>query len=562
MLPIVPCAVLAQIVAPSQVTPKSVRPPSTNVPSTAAPASPEQEREAPPEVANLNITLKHVTIKGAFPEFESEARSFKAAIEGKRITVAKIYELANTLEEAYAKAGYFLVRVTVPPQKLEDGGTLRIAVIDGFIEKVDADKVPEQVREVVSRRMASLIGKHPIKLVETQRALLIAGDVPGLRLKSTLAQGETRGGVLVILDGTYHLATAMASIDNRLPSSLGTWSYSTNVALNSPFGFGELFYASRLSSTDLAEVSDWTARLGVLGVGAIVPLGTDGWTVNPEYTNSRSQPVPAGGLEDVGRFQRLSLRTSYPVIRTRTQVFTLTGAFEYIRQNIALPQTGTDLNKDRYGALRAGGAYESGLPWWDETLQVSGTFSHGTGGRDGAEAAASGIPLSRQGAGPLFAKLNLEARLIQPLPESFNLDLTGRVQYSFGKPVLVSEQLALDGPAGVSSYPFGTINVDEGAVLRGELGRPFSVQGDGNAPPMIITPYGFGAYGTGRLMDPLAAETALIRAGAIGVGVRGNVDMPDGYQGVSLGLEVARQYSDLPLLAHAWRGNFIMSIRF
>jgi hypothetical protein len=29
-----------------------------------------------------------------------------------------------------------------------------------------------------------------------------------------------------------------------LPASLGTWSYGANVALNSPFGFGEQFYAS------------------------------------------------------------------------------------------------------------------------------------------------------------------------------------------------------------------------------------------------------------------------------------------------------------------------------
>jgi hypothetical protein len=62
-------------------------------------------------------------------------------------------------------------------------------------------------------------------------------------------------------------------------------------------------------------------------------------------------------------------------------------------------------------------------------------------------------------------------------------------------------------------------------------------------------------------MDPLATETALIRAGALGVGARSNVDF-NGYQGASVALELARQYSNLPLLGHAWRGNFTMSIRF
>ncbi len=125
------------------------------------------------------------------------------------------------LEETYAKAGYVLVRVAVPPQKLVDGG--KIVVTDGFIEKLQTDKVLEQVRPVVIARLAALIGKHPLKLEEMQRAVLIAGDVPGLRLKSTLAAGETFGGALLILDGTYQPVTATTGIDNRLPSSLGTW---------------------------------------------------------------------------------------------------------------------------------------------------------------------------------------------------------------------------------------------------------------------------------------------------------------------------------------------------
>jgi hypothetical protein len=38
--------------------------------------------------------------------------------------------------------------------------------------------------------------------------------------------------------------------------------------------------------------------------------------------------------------------------------------------------------------------------------------------------------------------------------------------------------------------------------------------------------------------------------------------MPNGYQGASLGLEVARQYSDLDTVGHGWRFNAVLNLRF
>lgn len=254
------------------------------------------------------------------------------------------------------------------------------------------------------------------------------------------------------------------------------------------------------------------------------------------------------------------MRTSYPVIRTRTNTLSVNGAFEYISQNVELPLFSTDLNRDRYGVLRIGAAYETGLPWWSAALQTSATFSQGTGGRDGADALASGIPLSRQGAGPLFSKATFDVHVNQPLPNEFRLDFIGRAQTSFGNPLLVSEQFSLDGPQAVSAYPSGTLIVDEGGTLRGELSRSFTSLG--TAVPLVLSPYGFGSFGVGRLLEPTVIELGVVRGGAAGVGVRSGIDLPGGYQGVALGLEVARQFSNLLNLPHSWRGQVVMNFRF
>ena len=556
---IAPSLVAPSLVAPSQVTPQTLRP-ATPSPTGDLPSSGSEQLHAPAGAERLSFIVGRVVIKGSFPELDTETRALVHTVERHRVTVAQIYEFANALEQAYARAGYIPVRVTVPPQKLNDHGRLLIGIVDGFVEKVQVDNVPDRVRALVTARMASLVGRRHIKLDEIERRLLTAGDVPGLRLKSTLARGKTLGGALLVLEGTHRLVTATANIDNRLPSSLGTWSYGASVALNSAFGFGEQFYASALSSGEPARILDSTSPLRVLGAGAVLPLGNDGWILNPEYTNSRSQPLPVSGLASIGQFERFALRTSYPVIRTRTNLLSLNGAFEYIEQTVALPRFSTDLNKDRYGVVRIGAASETGLPWSGAALQSSATFSQGTGGRDSAAALTSGVPLSRQGAGPLFSKATFDAHITQPLPNEFRMDFIGRAQTSFGHPLLVSEQFSLDGPQAVSAFPSGTLNVDEGGTLRVEFSRSFA--SIGTVVPIILSPYGFGSFGAGRLIEPTIVELAFVRAGAVGAGMRTGIDLPGGYQGAAFGLEVARQFSDLPNLSHSWRAQVVMSFRF
>ncbi len=547
-------------VAPSQVTPQTLRPAPPS-PTGDLPSSGREQLQAPAGAERLSFIIGRVAIKGSFPELDTETRALVQTVEGHRVTVAQVYEFANALEQAYARAGYVLVRVIVPPQKLNDRGTVRIVIVDGFVEKVQVDNLPDAVRALISARMASLVGRRHIKLGEIERRLLIAGDVPGLRLKSTLARGKTVGGTLLVLEGTHRLVTATAAIDNRLPSSLGTWSYGTSVALNSALGFGEQFYVSAQSSGDPTRIFNSTAPFRVLGAGAVLPLSTDGWILNPEYTNSRSQPLPVlGGLATIGQFERFALRTSYALIRTRSNALSLHGAFEYISQSVALPLFSTDLNRDRYGVLRIGAFLETGLPWWGAALRTSATFSQGTGGRDSADALVTGIPLSRQGAGPHFSKATFDVHVIQPLPNEFRMDFIGRAQTSFGNALLISEQFSLDGPLAVSAYPSGTLNVDEGGTLRAELSRSFALMG--TVVPVVLAPYSFGSFGAGRLIEPTIVELAVLRGGAVGVGVRSSIDSPGGYQGVALGLEVARQFSNMPNLSHSWRGQVVLSTRF
>ena len=369
--------------APSRVTPETLRPPPVAAPVIELPSA--AGLTPPANAAQLSVTVGRIDVDGTFPEFASETGALLNLARGKRMTVAEIYALGGALEHAYAAAGYILARVAIPPQKLVDGATVRFVVIDGTIERIDAANVPERVRGPVLARMARLIGKPYVTLGDIERGLLLVSDLPGLQLRSTLAAGSTPGGTLLILEATQNYVTGSVGFDDRLPASLGTWSLNSNVAVNDVLGFSEQIYASVQSSPDFDN-----PRLRVFGGGIVAPIGGNGFTLNPEYTNSFSEPIPAPGAPPTeGNFQRAALRANYPVIRTRAQTLTLQAAIEWDDETLAPIGFATDLYHNSYAAARFQATDNFYLPW-GASASISGTFSQGLAGRDGTTA----VPLS------------------------------------------------------------------------------------------------------------------------------------------------------------------------
>ena len=534
----------AQQVAPSLVTPQTLRP-------TAGPAGtillpPAAGLAAPAGAENLSVTLSGVSVEGGFPELKSATDAIAARLSGRRATLAEIYIAANAIEQAYAAAGFVLVRVVVPPQKLVPGGKLRLVVVDGFIQCVDVKGAPESQRALISARMASLIGKRHVTLAEIERRLLLVSDIPGLVLRSTLTRGTTTGGAELVLEATQNYVTGTVGVDNRLPKSLGIWELNSSLALNSAFGFGEQVYVSATSGYQLGKLFDGDSPLRILGGGVVLPIGTDGFTLNPEYTNSVTRPVASPGAPaTAGVFERFALHAAYPVIRSRAETLTVQATYEWDEEHLTPAGFDTDLYRDRYHVIRLQGVDQMTLPW---------------GAAAQATALATGIPLSQQGATPTFSKLDLDLRYQQPLPEAFQLSLVGKAQTSFNEPLMLAEQFSLDGMDAVSGFASGELPVDEGATARAEFSRPFPVAfSRANA---VLSPYIFGAGGWGSIVDPTALQQRHIDASSFGLGLHVGANAPDPTYGGTMTVEFARALSDLPGERQGYRTNFILAVRF
>ena len=186
----------AQAQTASSVTPESFQPPLRNL-SGAVVLTGQTGTQAPPGSDQIGITLSGVTIAGAFPQMAAADAAFKARLTRGRIPVSELFDATSELEAAYTKAGFALARVVLPQQALRDGGTLRVEVVDGYVETVDISRVPPEVRRRIESLTSPLVGQRGLTMTELERQLLLAGDVSGVALGSALAAGHQPGSTVI-----------------------------------------------------------------------------------------------------------------------------------------------------------------------------------------------------------------------------------------------------------------------------------------------------------------------------------------------------------------------------
>ncbi|MFK7837121.1 MAG: ShlB/FhaC/HecB family hemolysin secretion/activation protein [Sulfitobacter sp.] len=511
----------------------------------------ERGTKPPAGSEKLLINLSGVNVNGGLTQMADANAATQARLSGKTITVAEIFNAASDLENAYAQAGFVLARVILPAQELRDGGRLRIEVVDGFVETIDASAVPEPVRGRIEQITEPLIGRRSLRLPELERQLLLAGDTYGVALGSALAAGATPGGTSLILQPEFRKITGFFAFDNANSDELGPVNLSAGIEFNSPFNLGETIYGrlSGVPSGDnengVGSVLGSDPRVRTLSIGGVIPLGLNGLTLNIEGTDSRTAPDTLA-TPSTSRFNRTSVRLFYPFVRTRNR--NISGQLTLDRQTdeqfLITPGGGrTPVYLDKSTVIRAA---LDGF-WLTESgaaIETGATLSRGIdalGARRAADV-AGGTPLSRQGADATFTKLILSGRIRQKINDKFNFSLSGRAQSSFGDALLTGEQFGIAGGQELSAFDAGSIKGDSGFVARAEISMPRQTTLADR--PYLISPYIFAAYGDVSLEAPTALETEDLSATSYGLGVEFNTLTKSNFSSATVRIEYARGTRD------------------
>ncbi len=451
-----------------------------------------------PEYQNIRFTLTGVEfadLRGLPPE---ALRPAFAAHVGREISVATICEIRDRAATILREAGY-IAAVEVPEQRIADG-TLRFQVLMAKLVGLRARGEAGRSERTIIGYLERLTEREVFNRFDAERALLLAGELPGhdvrLALRSAgAARGEVIGEVVIVRrPGLVEL-----TVQNLGSRELGRWGALLRGELYGLTGLGDRTTLALYSTADTAEQQ-------TLQAGHDFRIGGQGLALGGQLTYSWASPdLGLAGVDIDSRTLFATLEASYPFVRRQAR--TLRGAIglDIIDQDIefnAIP-----INEDKLrvafarldftavGLARGDPRYTLAEPVW--RLGLSAEARRGLGLLGASEGCGPGLArcFAPGAVPPTRLEGDATATVLRaaaygewrPVPR-LTLALELRGQHS-AHPLLSFEEFSAGNYTIGRGYDPGTLLGESGIGLQAELryGRIFPDRAD----QLVAEPYLF-----------------------------------------------------------------------
>ena len=347
---------------------------------------------------------------------------------GRTLAPNELRTLAAEIAAVARGRGYGLATAWIPPQNIENG-VLRVRVDEGSI---DAVEVTGSGGDAVRPRLAPLADGRPLPTAELERRLLVAGDVPGIRLgKARLARRNGRN--VLLISAVRDRVEARAGLDNWGSSTAGPIRARLSVDVNA------VLLADDRLSFDAVVTPLQPNEFALARAAYTMSVGTGGTEVTVGGYLARSEAGGALSDRDLdGRSSEVEAEIRHPLVRSRDASLWAgvagklrdseqTRQDDLVRGDRTATATATlyGFHRSHNTRLRARLAYVQGLAILGAT--------------------EAGDPLaSRSDADGTFSKLELWSELEQRLPYEISLFVQMEAQLSGGS-LLSSEEMGLGG---------------------------------------------------------------------------------------------------------------------
>lgn len=464
--------------------------------------------------STLSFRLQAVDIVGSSIA-PDDARAAYETLIGSEIPVARICDIRDRLSRILFRRGR-LARVEIPEQTISSG-RLRIEVTEARIValRVRGDVGPAQDR--VEAYLDRLRGMTPFDLDTAQRYLLLANDVPRVRVAAALRpSAEGRGAIDLEVQLSRDPVNALVAAQNTGSESLGPWSVLTRVDLNSFTAFGER--TTLIAYRTAPENEQWIgqlveeARFGSRGLVGRVSLA---------YGQSRPggllAPLKLRGVSVVG-----TAELRYPLVRLRRQSLYAASGVDVVSQKTAFP--GGDVLADdqlRVAWARLSGDFSRNL---GRRLGVAGTgeleLRKGFSVLGASKAGDQGLSRFQGRPDAWLARFEGETHVTW---RALDLGLRAQAQYA-NRPAVAYEELAIGDLTIGRAYEPAVLSGDRAVAAEVKLQiRPLRVLGRATLSPFVFADIGYV-----KNLD-IGARSRVLRSAGLGVeaqlpyGIRANV---------------------------------------
>lgn len=248
-------------------------------------------------------------------------------------------KIRDAVADALFERG-LLARVEIPAQTI-DGGAVTLEVIEARIVNVSLRGDPGPAAPALEKYAARLRGMKPFDVNRVQRYILLASDIPGLKVRASVRpnmSGE-RGAVDLDLNVERDEEELIVNAQNLQGKATGRIGFLGRYDLNARSRYGE-----RLSLVGYRTIKNEQWVVQALNEAR---LGGEGWVVRGgvAYGESRPGDTLAGlGLKSVSVVG--NLEAAYPLVRKRRENLWAAAGFEYIDQDTRLGGGNKLINDD------------------------------------------------------------------------------------------------------------------------------------------------------------------------------------------------------------------------
>jgi hemolysin activation/secretion protein len=407
---------------------------------------------SPATAGGASVPVQSLSLAGQTLFSEETLISASGFSPGAQFTFAQLRDLATRISDYYHARGYFLAQAYLPEQDVQDG-TVAISVVEGHYGKVTLNNQARLAQRVPARIVDGLTPGDLVVNAPLERRLLLLSDIPGVRVKATLAPGEAVGTSDLLVDIVPgRRISGNLEADNAGSRYTGAYRFGGTVNVNNPAGIGDLL-SLRLLASD-----------GGLAYGRAsyqAPVGPV--TLGVAYAHLRySLGREFDALDGSGTADILSAYASYPLIRSRRANLYALAGFDYkiLRDKIGLFASDSD-KRIKAGTL--------GLAGDSRDASGSNIFSLGwTMGHLNIRSPAERIAdLTTARSAGRFNKVQGSFARLQSVAGPFSLYGAVRGQYAFDN-LDSSEKMELGGAYGVRAYPEGEAFGDTGYLATAE----------------------------------------------------------------------------------------------
>jgi len=453
----------------------------------------------------LTFVLRGIDLKGV-TAFDAQLLTAAYAEQlNHEVTFTDLETIARRITSLYRANGYFLAQAIVPLQVVKQG-VVEISVIEGQLGEVRINIAPNSpiTEQRIRDMLASLVPGKPINGPRYEHVMLLLSDVPGIRVRSTLMQGERPGtsDLVVAIEPTSRFLPTVEG-DNYGDRITGRVQIGGAVRVASPTKIGDNIDAklmvSQGSKLTFGRVS-YEAPIGSNGARGGVGISRMAYQLGEEFS-----VLDAHGIATI-----YDASLIFPFIRQRNENLFLRLVINDKKLSNDLRAAEVSFDK-RISGAGLGWSYEKrdqlfGEGYWNTNgLVYSGHLSLLDALSKDADRGPSGPMTSGS-----FTKFDVQGSRLQALSSKSSLFTTLALQWTDSN-LDPSEKFSLGGPQAVRAYPSGEGLVDQGAIIN--LEWRYSINEN-------LTSYGFYDMAHGRRSHmQTAVEDNYVNLRGPGIGV-------------------------------------------